>query len=87
MKYTVIWGHSAEQRLAKLWLETSDRQALSRAANEIDMKLKHDPIAEGESREADRRLLLVPPIAAYYRVVPDDRIVHVLTIREIRRRN
>jgi mRNA-degrading endonuclease RelE of RelBE toxin-antitoxin system len=80
VRYTVTWKPEAERRLAELWLNATDRTAITRAANEIDRRLQTNPDQEGESRSDGRRLLLVKPLAVIFEVVPDDRIVYVLTV-------
>jgi hypothetical protein len=36
MRYTVTWVQEADDELAELWLNASDRNAVSRAANAIE---------------------------------------------------
>jgi hypothetical protein len=36
MKYKVIWKHSAEQELARIWTNATDRGAVTAAANAMD---------------------------------------------------
>jgi hypothetical protein len=80
VRYTVLWKPEAERRLAELWLNAVDRNAVTQAANEIDRRLQTNPDQEGESRSDGRRLLLVNPLAVLFEVVPDDRIVYGLTV-------
>jgi hypothetical protein len=42
MNYTVVWVPSAEQELAALWMAAADRDAVTRAAHEIDQQLRTD---------------------------------------------
>jgi len=83
MRYTVLWKPAAERQLAELWLDAAVRHAVTQAAQEIDERLGTDPSHEGESREQGRRVLIVQPLAAFYRVVEDDRKVLVLHLRHI----
>jgi mRNA-degrading endonuclease RelE of RelBE toxin-antitoxin system len=80
VRYTVTWKPEAERRLAELWMNASDRNAITEAANEIDRRLQMNPEQQGESRSDGRRLLLVKPLGVIFEVVPDDRIVYVLTV-------
>jgi hypothetical protein len=80
VRYTVTWKPEAERRLAELWMNAIDRNAVTLAANEIDRRLQTNPDQEGESRPDGRRLLLVAPLAVLFRVVPEDRIVSVLSV-------
>ncbi len=50
MRYTVLWSRLAEQRLAFLWTDAPNRQAVTEAANAIDKVLQTDPDSLGESR-------------------------------------
>ncbi|MBC7855311.1 MAG: hypothetical protein IAF94_17930, partial [Pirellulaceae bacterium] len=46
MKYTVIWEPDAANELARLWLDSTDRQTVADAANEIDRLLSENPYDE-----------------------------------------
>ncbi len=58
MKYTVIWKPSAEARLAQIWTEAHDRNAVALAANALDRLLQFDAESEGESRTGNIRITL-----------------------------
>jgi hypothetical protein len=57
MKYSVIWRPVAEQRLAELWLDASDRNDVAAAADKLDANLRRDPLAIGESRLGSTRVV------------------------------
>jgi hypothetical protein len=78
MKYTVVYRPSAENQLAELWTSGLDRQAIARAADEIDARLGTNPHLEGESRSETTRILFVEPLAVLYEVSEADRMVYVL---------
>jgi hypothetical protein len=78
--YTVVWVSEAEGEAASLWMEAENRAIVAEAIDEIDELLKRDPYAVGESRDADRRILPVWPLAVTYEVCPDDRLVTVLEV-------
>lgn len=84
MNYSVIWLPAAEQELAALWLNSSDRGAITKAAAVLDQLLEKDPANEGESRPNDRRILFAPPLAAIYRIYPDEGRVDVLHVWQFR---
>jgi plasmid stabilization system protein ParE len=48
MRYTVVWLPSAEEELANIWNGAADRQAVSRAANEIEILLRTSSQARAE---------------------------------------
>ena len=50
MRFTVIWRPSAEQKLAEIWTDADDRQAITDAADAIDVLLRTRPTEVGESR-------------------------------------
>jgi hypothetical protein len=61
MKYTVTWTGSADQELADLWIRSSDRNAISLAAFEIDRILRIDAHLKGnEVSEGLRAINLAP---------------------------
>jgi hypothetical protein len=68
MSYLVTWRPSAEQHLARLWMNATDRKALTLAADTIDADLARDPFAVGESRSGAIRIYIVSPLAVYYTV-------------------
>jgi plasmid stabilization system protein ParE len=80
MKFTVIWTPKAEQALAALWLDATDRQSVTGAANRIDRLLRLDPESQGESRRRGVRILFEPPLGALFEVVLQDGLVRVLHV-------
>ncbi len=81
MRYTVTWKESALDELAMLWMSATDRAAVSNASNEIDRLLLNNPHTRGESREEQDRILSVSPLTIDFRVLPDDLLVQVLSVR------
>ena len=81
MKFTVVWVPSAADRLADLWIEAEDREAIASATNQIDKLLKSDPSQQGESRLGSRRILIVPPLIVAIEIHEPDRVVKVLGVR------
>jgi hypothetical protein len=86
VNFTVIYVPKAEKQLVELWMSHPSRQAVSMAADEIDQRLGTNPTREGESREADLRILHVPPLGVTYRVSQADRVVHILQVWSYRDR-
>jgi hypothetical protein len=68
MNWTVIWKTDAEGDLATLWMRASDRDAVTVAANRIDVLLRKDPLKIGESRAEDDRIYYEPPLAVLFTV-------------------
>jgi plasmid stabilization system protein ParE len=86
MRYTVIWRPSAERQLAEIWTAAENRQAVTDAADAIDVFLRTNPTSVGESRVADIRILAVSPLSVYYDVYEDDRLVAVWAVWQARKR-
>jgi hypothetical protein len=80
MKYTVSWSKESQSRLAELWMESSHQADLAAAADEIDRILAIRPLAVGESRTGNSRILFQPPLGVLYEVSDDDRAVRVWSV-------
>lgn len=63
--YTVVWSNSALNDVARLWTnaDSASRSQITTATDEIDARLRRDPLHEGESRSENRRILIAPPLA------------------------
>jgi hypothetical protein len=81
--WTVVWLLDAENESIELWLNSPDRQQVTLAADQVDRLLQHDPKSAGESRDEGRRILIVPPLAVFYRARPDDKLVQVSHVRTV----
>lgn len=86
MKFTVIWLPHAERELAELWETTTDRAAVTRAADSIEQILTSFPDRAGEERPRGRRVLFDDPLGIQFRVLLDDRLVRVISVWDITRR-
>jgi hypothetical protein len=84
MIYTVLWRPLAEQQLAQLWNNASDRKAITSAADTIDSLLRRDPQSKGESRSGMTRVLFVEPLLVLFDVVQPDRTVYVKAVGRVR---
>lgn len=82
-RYTVTWLSSASDRLTDIWMEASDRSAVSSAADRIDQLLAADPLAQGEEVHEGLRRLTVAPLQALYDVREQDRVVEVGRIKRV----
>lgn len=83
MTFTVTWKPSAVEALATLWLDSSCRDKVSMAANEIDGLLRERPSEVGEPAVRNSRILVCLPLAVVYDLRIDDRIVEVLVVAAI----
>ncbi|MFO0969983.1 MAG: hypothetical protein U0793_30900 [Gemmataceae bacterium] len=86
MNWQVLWLPPALNDLARIWTGAADRAVVTKAANQIDHSLEQDPIGEGESRDADIRIIVSLPLGASYRIVPGTRTVEVIHLWFIKKR-
>jgi hypothetical protein len=64
--------------LATIWLASSERDAVTRAAALIDRELERHPLTFGESRESSvHRVAFIHPIGIEYEIIEDDKKVIV----------
>jgi plasmid stabilization system protein ParE len=87
MNFTVVWKPEAERRLANIWTDSTDRNAVTRSAGVIDRALKDHPENLGESRGKGRRVFLEAPLGVVFQVSSADRMVTVLTVWDYERRS
>jgi hypothetical protein len=87
MTWTVVWRPVAESYLAETWMSSPDRADISRAADDIDNRLRKDPHNQGESRVGDGvRVIVVEPLAALFEISDADRLVTVLKVWRVQER-
>ena len=79
-RYTVVWHDDAQNRLAEIWMNASDRQSVTLAANTIDKHLADDAAMKGIAVEGDLRQVFVPPLRLLYAVSEADRMVRILDV-------
>jgi hypothetical protein len=65
MRFTVIWSQLAQDQLAVLWLNATDRNAVTTAQHQIDQLLVIDPVTQGIPFFGNRLLLLSPLHVAF----------------------
>jgi hypothetical protein len=84
MKYTVVWTPEAENELATAWLEAPSsalRNEIATNVATIERALRIQPSETGESRDADIRMAVVGPVGIVFRVIEDDCLVQVISLR------
>jgi plasmid stabilization system protein ParE len=79
MRYTVEWLPSAVDELATIWNDAADRQAVSRAADQIEVLLRTSSQVRGGNGEGTHAYTIFP-LAVIFEVSPDDRKVTVLEV-------
>jgi mRNA-degrading endonuclease RelE of RelBE toxin-antitoxin system len=81
-RFTVVWFSDAQDDLANLWMNATDRSAVARSADEIDLRLAHDPISAVEEEHEGLCSLRVGPLVIQYSFDESDRRVTVWTVRQ-----
>jgi plasmid stabilization system protein ParE len=82
--YQVFWHAAAEQQLAAIWLNASERREVAATVNALDEALRQHPQAVGESREGPYRISIMRPLAFIFRVSESDCSVWVMRVRHVR---
>jgi hypothetical protein len=77
VNYAVVWIPEAEAEIARLWADGAVRPEISAAVDAMDLLLGRTPHDVGESRDGNRRILLVRPLGVSYVIKEADRIVQV----------
>ncbi|MGE3809309.1 MAG: hypothetical protein AB7K24_31985 [Gemmataceae bacterium] len=86
MRFTVIWRPSATNELADIWVKATDRRQITETTFAIDQELSVDPESKGEQFDEHRRILIDLPLAVMFTVSEQDRMVAVLQVRLIEKR-
>jgi hypothetical protein len=77
VNYAVVWLPAAENELAAIWVASADRNAVTRAAAELDRRLAENGPEEGDSRPNNMRITFARPLAVLFRVDATARSVSV----------
>lgn len=85
MTFDVDWRPGAEQDLAAVWLASMDREAVTKASDEVDNVLMHFPNSAGEPSYDTVRIFTHPPLAVEFEVIEEDRKVLVLSVWDTER--
>jgi hypothetical protein len=80
VKYVVLWMPTAISSLADVWMSATDREAVTKSSQRLDILFAHHPLDIGESRDVDRRLVIDPPLQVLYRVLDSTMRVEVLSV-------
>jgi hypothetical protein len=79
MHYTVTWNSDAETELARIWMNASSRDAVTKAADEIDRCLAVEPLRSAEDFYGDWQLICLP-LGVVFTIHEDDRRVEILQV-------
>ena len=80
MSFTVEWRPSADDELARLWVDHPAERNQIAAAAALDTALRRDPSALGESRAGAARVACEGPLAIAFDVFPNQHRVLVKAV-------
>ncbi len=78
MNYRVSWDEDAFRSLRRAWVAANESGPGIKAFDAIEATLSVDAHVQGESREHDRRILIVPPLGVIFRARPEIEEVLIL---------
>ncbi|HEX3149451.1 MAG TPA: hypothetical protein VHR66_15360 [Gemmataceae bacterium] len=78
--YSVIWTKFALDQLAEVYigLDLDHQDRLASSIEAINRRLAREPVNEGESRDADKRITFVDGHAVLFRVITTSQVVRVV---------
>ena len=79
--FRVDWEPAAEDELARIWLRSNDRQAVTTAQAQADRLLGFDPLNHGRHLSEGLYCIDVPPLVVTYSVDTANRQVEVSWVR------
>ena len=83
IRYTVVWLRSAQGELAELWISAANRNAVTAAANLIDVELSEDAATKGIPLSEGLRQFLASPLRILFPVDEGDRVVEVACVKRL----
>ena len=82
-KYTVVWLESALDDLARFWIKTVHRQAITDSADLADDYLITNADVKGEALSEGLRAVTVGLLRLFFVVRPGDRIVEIAYVKRL----
>jgi hypothetical protein len=82
MPFTVTWLPSASDSLARIWLKSSNRWAVTDSSHRIDRVLRLNPQGVGWPF-GKFRIYCDAPLAVAYEIDPGDCMVRVIAVKVI----
>jgi hypothetical protein len=81
--FTLIWSNRALDQLAEIYVsaDAAERARMAPAIEALNVRLRNDPSAEGESRAGELRITFIPLLAVAFYVSQSDRVVRVGRVR------
>jgi hypothetical protein len=87
--FRIRWPKSVNRKLldASAKADSPTLTAILAAMSKVESLLQNEPEFVGESRDADKRLLILDPLAVTYKIDSRRRIVKILRVRIQRTKN
>lgn len=81
--FRIRWSKSVNRKLidALAKADSAHLTAILSAMSEVESMLENEPEFVGESRDADKRLVIVDPLFVIYKINFRSRIVKILRVR------
>jgi mRNA-degrading endonuclease RelE of RelBE toxin-antitoxin system len=79
-RYNVVWSADAIDELAEIWLQASDRAAVTSAQAAIDRQLALDPSVLSTEVAEGLHKLVVAPLKVYFEVDEGSRLIKITAI-------
>ncbi len=80
-RYTVVYPTRVMNQLAEACLEASDKNAVSIAAQQLEVESSVDASTKGRDHHEGLREIAIAPLLAYFTVSESDRVVEVARLR------
>jgi hypothetical protein len=80
-EFAVTWNPIAENQLADLWVDASNRSAVTKAQAAIDRFLAADPLLYGKHLSEGLFTIQVAPLKAFFIVDQQKKLVEVERVR------
>jgi hypothetical protein len=83
-RFTAVWSPNIIAALADIWLNSSDRAAVTLAAAEIERLLRDDPMLHGVPVKEGLWGLSKPPLRVLFTINEADRLVEVVLVKAVK---
>jgi plasmid stabilization system protein ParE len=82
--FTVRWKRAARDQLTNIWLNSSERNAITSDIHSIEQALANNPQSLGESRSGSRRVCISKHLVIHFEVLAKQNRVTVLAVRAVK---
>ncbi len=82
-RYTVLSLPEADNELASIWMDDTDREQVSAATDAADRLLGEDPLNDSVHLSEQLRRRDFPPLRFYFEVREEDRLVVISNVARL----